>query len=194
MDLERLFYSGNLELNQLWTISFLFQGSFIFKKKHPKMIFIDSRPSLSYEILETTKGCFHGFGNKSISSLCWHIKFRFLGNSLCLGFWFEKVWTLLKPIAYQLPYPIPSRIQYPIPNQIPYHTQSHNKRTPNCPIGSLSGPLAVMLWRLIENRRGPADRYDKSDCPLRPSDWERTLDTDGQKWTHFDSGGSLGGI
>ena len=43
------------------------------------------------------------------------------------------------------------------------HTESHNKRTPNCPIGSfVSGSLAVMLWRLTRDRRGPADLYVKN--------------------------------
>ena len=32
------------------------------------------------------------------------------------------------------------------------------------------------------------------DCSLRPSDWARRVDTDRQKWTRFDSEGSIGGI
>ena len=32
------------------------------------------------------------------------------------------------------------------------------------------------------------------DCSLRPSDWARRADTDGQKWTRFDSVWSIGGI
>ena len=34
----------------------------------------------------------------------------------------------------------------------------------------------------------------KEDCSLRPRDWARWADKDGQKWAHFDSGGSIGGI
>ena len=30
------------------------------------------------------------------------------------------------------------------------------------------------------------------DCSFKPSDWAGRADTDGQKWTHFDSGGSIG--
>ena len=34
----------------------------------------------------------------------------------------------------------------------------------------------------------------QADCSLRPSDWARRADADGQKWTHFDSVGITGGI
>ena len=33
-----------------------------------------------------------------------------------------------------------------------------------------------------------------TDCSLRPTNWARRADTDGQKWTRFDSDGSIGGI
>ena len=33
-----------------------------------------------------------------------------------------------------------------------------------------------------------------TDCSLRPSDWSRRADPDGQQRTRFDSGGSIGGI
>ena len=34
----------------------------------------------------------------------------------------------------------------------------------------------------------------KADCPIGGSDWSRRVDTDGQKWTRFDSGEIIGGI
>ena len=59
------------------------------------------------------------------------------------------------------------------------------------PICPLVGPIPLGLRWICNSIK---KRLPWSDCPLKGSDWARRIDTDGQKWTHFDSGGSIGGI
>ena len=73
---------------------------------------------------------------------------------------------------------------------------------------NLSQPASIKSNHFLENS-GNKQTYKKhrfqyslkvvwqntlSDCSIRGSDWARRIDTDGQKWTRFDSGRSIGGI
>ena len=50
-------------------------------------------------------------------------------------------------------------------------------------------PIRIIAAVTEEN-----EKEDATDCSLTQSDGDRIADTNGQKWTRFGSGGSIGGL